>query len=396
MQISRLSLLRSQMLLLIGTRTVMNTGFRMIYPFLPVIARGLGVPIEQVVLVVSLRSALGASGPLLGSLGDVLGRRNSMLLGLVIFIIGAALIGLWPTYAIFALGLLLIGASKLIFDPAEQAYLGDRVHYDQRGRAIALTELGWSFAFLLGVPAAGWLMAARGWSAPFPWLALLALIALIALRRLVPADPGSGDGRPSLVAGIRIVLAHPSALFALASVMLMVMSNETISIVYGVWMESSFGLQLVALGSASAVIGLAELGGEGLVAGLADRMGKRRAVLLGLLANSLSSLALPILGASLPGAMLALFFFYISFEFTIVSSLPMMTEQVPRARATLMAANVTAISVGRTLGSQLGARLFPISILANAGAAVTMNVLAIILLLAFVIERRSPPAAEGT
>jgi predicted MFS family arabinose efflux permease len=178
--------------------------------------------------------------------------------------------------------------------------------------------------------------------------------------------------------------------------MLMVMSNETISIVYGVWMESSFGLQLVALGSASAVIGLAELGGEGLVAGLADRMGKRRAVLLGLLANSLSSLALPILGASLPGAMLALFFFYISFEFTIVSSLPMMTEQVPGARATLMAANVTAISVGRTLGSQLGARLFPISILANAGAAVTMNVLAIILLLAFVIERRSPPAVEGT
>jgi predicted MFS family arabinose efflux permease len=58
---------------------------------------------------------------------------------------------------------------------------------------------------------------------------------------------------------------------------------------FGVWLEDSFGLQIAALAGASAVIGLSELSGEGLVALLTDRIGKPRALVLGLSANAVTA-----------------------------------------------------------------------------------------------------------
>ena len=127
--------------------------------------------------------------------------------------------------------------------------------------------------------------------------------------------------------------------------------------IFGVWLEDSFDLQIAALGAASAVIGLSELGGEGLVAAFVDRLGKPRAIGLGLAANCLAALALLFLGRTQAGALVGLFFFYITFEFTLVSIIPLMTELLPSARATLMAFNMAALSLGRALGDLLAPRL---------------------------------------
>ena len=62
-------------------------------------------------------------------------------------------------------------------------------------------------------------------------------------------------------------------------------ANEVVNLVFGVWMESSFGFKLTALGLVAVAIGLAEFCGELLVGGVVDRLGKVRAVALGLLAN---------------------------------------------------------------------------------------------------------------
>jgi len=75
----------SELVLFPLIRGVINTGFRIIYPFLPTIARALGVSIESVALAVTARSLIGVSGPLIGSAGDILGRRRAMLLGLLLF-----------------------------------------------------------------------------------------------------------------------------------------------------------------------------------------------------------------------------------------------------------------------------------------------------------------------
>lgn len=391
--------LRYQLVAFFATRTILNTAYRMVYPFLPVLARGLGVDVRAISLAITARSSLGLAAPLLGSSADRSGRKPVMLTGLSLVAIGLAAVWLSPNYPTFFAALLLTGAGKILFDPAMQAYLADRVGYARRGLAIAATELGWSLAFLVGMPLVGWLMARRGWAAPFPWLMAGTIGAALLLAVLLPAEPKRPSGGASLARHmsrhLNAVVRHPAALAGLALGALLSTGNETVSIVYGLWMEGSFGLQVAALGAASAVIGAAELGGEGLVAAFADRIGKRRAVAAGIALNSLAGLALPVVGTTTFGALAGLFAFYITFEFTIVSSLPLMTELVPAARATMMSANHTALLLGRALGALIGPSLFARGILANAAVAAGLNLTALLALALFVREEADERAVES-
>jgi len=379
--------MRLQLLAITVTRTVINTGFRMVYPFLPVLARSVGVEPQAIVLAVTARSGLGLASPVLGAFGDLRGRTLAILVGVGIFAGGMVLVGIWPIYVALFVAILATGLSKIVMDPAQYAYVGERVDYERRGTLMAFTEMSWSIAFLVGVPLVGLMIAAWGWQSPFPILAGLALLCGVWLWRSLPGDRPSKSSQPSLLAGYKSILIRRSALAVLGVSLLMAAGNEVISIVYGLWFEESFALSVVALGAASAVIGLAELSGEGLVAGLVDRIGKKRSVAIGLLLTALASLALPLLGTTLPGALLAVFLLYLFFEFTIVASLPLMIEQTPNARSTLMATNIAAFSLGRMLGALVGGPLFAIGLGANGVAGAILSLLALLLLLTMVRER---------
>jgi predicted MFS family arabinose efflux permease len=378
--------LRYQLAAFTLTRTVLNTGYRMVYPFLPVIARGLGVDLSTVALAVTARASLGLASPFLGSAADVRGRKTVMLISLGVAAAGFGLVSIWPTYPMLFASMLLAGGGKIMFDPAMQAYLGDRVDYSRRGLVIALSEFGWSGAFLIGIPVVGWIIARGGWAAPFRWLVASVFVAGVVLWRMLPTDPPPVSQRLSWSGGMRAVLASRSALAGLAAGFLISLANETVNIVFGAWLEDSFGLRVLALGAAAAVIGVAELGGEGLVAALADRLGKRRAVAVGISLSALACLGLPFLGRSLTGALVGLFFVYTTFEFTIVSAMPLMTELVPQARATMMAGNIGALSSGRAIGALVGPALFSLGLQANGTLAAALNLVALAVLLLIVRE----------
>jgi hypothetical protein len=82
--------------------------------------------------------------------------------------------------------------------------------------------------------------------------------------------------------------------------------------------------------------------------------------------------------------MLSLFLFYLTYEFTIVSGIPLMTEILPSARATMLAAHMALIALGRSIGDLVAPPLFTQSVLpgisANALAAIVFNLLALIFL----------------
>jgi predicted MFS family arabinose efflux permease len=117
-----------------------------------------------------------------------------------------------------------------------------------------------------------------------------------------------------------------------------------------------------------------------LVAAFVDRLGKPQSVALGLAVNSLAALLLPLLGRTEAGALAGLALFYISFEFTLVSSIPMMTEVLPGARATVMAFNVAFIALGRAIGAPLAAFLFHFGFPVVTAGAVLFNLFALLAL----------------
>jgi DHA1 family inner membrane transport protein len=322
----------------------------MVYPFLSVFARGLGVDLTTISLILTGRNMVGMFGPLLASISDVRGRRLGMLLGVGCFTIGTGLVALHPGIVTFAAAMVFAILGKSTFDPSLHAYFGDRVAYERRGTAIAITELAWSMSFIAGVPAIGLLISRFGWQAPFPVLALLGLAMFVILWRAIPHDGPTKKAIPAL-SNLKTVLSSIPALAGISIALWSSAANEVVTLVFGVWLADSFGMQIAALAGASAVIGAAELSGEGLVATITDRIGKPNAVAAGLIANMAACALLPWIGRTEAGALAGLFLFYLSFEFMVVSQLPMMTEVVPAARATTGALNAIGFGIGRSIGA---------------------------------------------
>ena len=373
--------LRFQLLIFMVLRTVLNTMHRMVYPFLAVFARGLGVDVTTLSFVLTGRSFVGIFAPVLGAIADQRGRRFGMLLGIFLFVLGMSLVALAPSFTTFSIALLLAILSKYLFDPSMQAYFGDRIPYQRRGTALAVTEGAWSLAFVAGVPLMGWLIARFGWNAPFPLLAGSGLVMFLVIWRMVPRADASQKPSATSVKNVRAVLTNLPALAGISIALWASAANELVNLIFGVWLEDSFGLKIAALAGASAVIGLSELSGEGLVALTTDRLGKPRALTLGLIGNILASLLLPIVGRTEIGALVGLFLFYITFEYVLVSHIPLMTEVMPNARATLLSFNVTGHSLGRMIGALVATFVyerfgfFPVTLI-----AILFNVFALLAL----------------
>ncbi len=383
-----------QVVLFTMARLLIDTNYRMIYPYLSTFQTGLGVSLTSLSLLLTARALTGFIGPFLAPLADWRGRRLSMLLGIGAFSGGAVLVFAWPSYPTFFAGSILMGTAGLVYVPALQAFLSDRVPFERRGRIIGITELSWSLSFFIGVPLVGWLLARTGsWSSPFVFLAAIGAIFFIVLFFAIPQDRALTEEKHKANSRIdlRAALRNPGLLIGLVMAFTMASANESVNIVFGLWLENSFQMQLAALGAASVVIGLAELGGGGLSTWIVDRLGKQRAVGLGVSLNCLVSLALIFIGRTSTGALTGLFFFYLTFEFAVVSTIPLMSEAVPGLRATAIAATISAFGIGRALGSALGPFLythwgFPV----NAVAAVVFNIATLALLSRLKIGQKQP------
>jgi len=370
---------RSHLPILFLTRTTINTSFRIIYPFLPSIARGLGISLAAASRLTALRMIAGLGAPFLGLLADRYSRRRVMEAALVLFALASLLLTTGGTFTAAAIAFVLYGAAKALYDPAVHAYVGDAVPYHERSRAVGILELSWSSGWLLGVPLSGFLIERLGWRAPWGVLLVLGLFSVGLTRMsLPPASPPAArtGGRRSVVSIVgawRDLLRRPSVAVMLLISLLLTLAIEIPFVMYGAWLEATFALSFTKLGVASIVVGVAEATAEFGSAMITDRLGKRRSVLMGLLGLALGLVALPWLARfGLATALAGVALMILSFEFGIVSLLPMATELAPDARATLFSLTVMALNLGRILGAWIGGWLWrweSIGLHAGAGAA---------------------------
>lgn len=358
-----------------AVRVILNTAHRMVYPFLPVFARGLGVDIQTISGLIANRAIAGSLSPFLIPFIEPRGRKFGMLLGLACFVLGMGIVAFAPTVTSLGIALVLALLAKVFFDPSLTAYMSDHTPYSERGSAVAILEFAWSLAFILGIPATGWLISRSGWSAPFMALGILGIAAFLYIALTLKDSALPSHHADGIFGNAKQILTSPVTMAAISIGLTVSAANEVVNIVFGLWLEDSFHLQIVALGAASAIIGLSELGGEGMVFVLVDRLGKVRASGFGILANCIAAVLLPLIGKTQLGAMAGLFFFYITFEFTIVSIIPLITEVLPEARVTMLSFAGAAHSIGRATGAWLAPSLYLAGFSYNMGAAIAFNLL---------------------
>jgi predicted MFS family arabinose efflux permease len=369
-----------QVVLFTAVRLIVNISTRMIYPFLNAFASGLGVDLAAVSLALTARSFTGALSPFITPIADKRGRKLSMLIGLGLFTLGTGLMVFWPCYTSFFISVNLSFLGMYVYVPSMQSYLGDHVRDSKRGLALALVEWGWAFSFILGMPLVGWVMDRYGWQAPFPLLGAAGVLSLFLIAWLIPNQLPPASDSASFWGNLKQVLRSPAARAALLVSLLLLAANEVINLVFGAWLEQSFGFKLAALGAASALIGLSEMGGEISGGVLSDRFGRKKAILLGMCLIVAVSAALPFIGRTSFGAIAGLFLFYLAFEFADIAIISMMNNLIPEARATLMGANVAAMSLGRMVGNLMAPFLFAVGFWLNSVAAIVLTLLALVAL----------------
>ncbi len=391
---SKLSI-RYQVFFFAVVRFIINVNTRMIYPFLNTFASGLGVDLTAIALAMTGRSISGAFSLFLTPIADRRSRKTGMLLGVGIFIFGAALVAVWPTFTAFSISISLTFLGMFVYLSSTQAYIGDHVRYARRGTAMGIVEMGWGVSFILGMPVLGWIIDRYGWQAPFPFTAALGTLAFLLIMVLVPNRRPPRVSEQNAIKALISLLKLPAARFGLLMSLMLISANEVINLVFGVWLEASFGLKLAALGAASAVIGISEISGESLGGLISDKFGRKRTIMIGMGMMLTVSALLPFIGGTEFGALTGLFFFYLSYEFTFVSTLPLIAELVPDARGTMLGANVACLSLGRMIGNLVAPFVFQVGFWLNSVSAVFFVLIAFFALSRVKTEKLSSPQILG-
>jgi MFS transporter, DHA1 family, inner membrane transport protein len=338
-------------------RLALNTARRFAYPFAPVLSRELGVSLTAITSLIAVNWSTSLLGIVFGPVTDRFGYRKMMIIGLMLLAAGMLAGGFFPFYGIMIIALFLAGMGKIIFDPAVQAYIGERVPYRRRAMAIGFIEISWAGSTLIGIPLIALLIDKVGWRSPFFAMGIMGILGALGMVGLFPKTektPSHTAPAIPLKKIMQILAKDKASLGAIFYVFFFSAAVDNLFVVYGAWLEKAFGVGIVALGLGTSVIGAAELVGEIMVATISDRFGLKRVVNLGVVCCIFTYGLLPFVSQSFYLALAALFVHFLLFEFTIISSVALVTELRPDMRATIIAGFFAAAGLGRITGALMG------------------------------------------
>jgi predicted MFS family arabinose efflux permease len=344
--------------ILFSATFVVATGIQMGNALFPALSRLLDVPVSTVTLLVSVWAFTGLLAPLFGPPSDRYGHGTFVLIGLASFILGNLLCAFAPGFTLLQAFQVFVGLGYAIFNFSASAVVGDLFAYEVRARAMSFVRVAVSVTALVGVPAAA---ALAGWAtarASFGAVGGLGLLVLLFAWRVLPRSPQRGGRTPpaevkaTLWRAVQEVTRQRSALAGLFTLAVWAMIPTGVFVYLAAWLEQTFRLSEAQVGLVFALVGVGGLIGNGLTAAWADRVGKKRSALLGLVALSAAAMLLPHLLA--PAAALAcITLLAVALEFCTASFGTLMTELAPASRGTLLSLVSLAIGVGTGLAPLL-------------------------------------------
>jgi len=348
------------------TRFQISTVRQLFNPFLPVIAAGLGMDVVILGQLLGLRDLTSLLTPIIGNSADRIGYRLTLRTCLLLVAFGALIIGSSTNLWLIGLGILMTGIGSSAYSPVLHAYVSAFLPYNRRARGLGMIEYSWAMTSIVGLSAAGLIIQQYGWRAPFIISGILLLLMWFLLGSLPKriqkdtqtdpqADPEAGRtlwlqlrAFFELGAGSRSVYSAIGTRFCIA------FGAMQWIIVYGLWFSTEYGSTPAQLGAIALILGCFDLVGSVCVSLFTDGLGKRASVLLGTAIALLGSLAIPWLDTTFISALVGLAITRTAFEFGIVSTLPLLSQQVSGQSGKVLALGSSASWLGGGLATVLG------------------------------------------
>lgn len=342
--------------LLFFTRLTIDMGTRLMYPFIPQIAAGLGLSVAALGQLLALKNITGIASPLFGLLAERYGRRLIMTIGLLCQAVGVSgllfIQGWWA-----AIPMLIFGLALTMFLPSQQGYISDNAAPHKRGRALSAVEFSWALTSILTLPLIGWLIDVYSWRAPFLVLGLLSFSNTIIIWFNLPKTEHRSSNDLSW-AVVRTVSGKPQVLAAMGVAFCLFIAVNAYFSVLGLWFQTDFAFTAKMVGYLGILIGLAEMAGTGMSSLFIDRLGKKRGCAIGLLLTAAMFMLLPLTQTSLPAAMIILTLLALCLEFSVVSLLGVYADQAPEAPSAAFSLVVVGISISTALSVPLSITLW--------------------------------------
>ena len=346
--------IRSNITAVTIARLVANAAYRFAPLFLATIARGFDVPLSTLGFAVFISELSGFASPFAGRLVDRLTHRNSMVLGLIGSALGCTIAAISTSPWLFAVGVTVLALTKQSFDLGLGAWIADHVPYTQRGKIVGLTETAWALGLLIGVSVMGLITAATNWRIGFAFAVLCLLISTYVIYvRVTNHDKAAHESHsstPQRVTG--------NAWFVVATMFCIMSSAQNLFVTFGAWLEDEFQFGAARLAVAGFSLGLVELVASVSSSRQTDKWGKERSVASGAMLIVPADILLNLVSTNVIIGIIAVFIYFLGFEFSVVSLLPLATSLVPNSPGTGLGWVLGAGTLGRAVIAIAATHLF--------------------------------------
>jgi DHA1 family inner membrane transport protein len=342
--------------LALGTFAIGIEGF-VVASLLPQIAGDTGVTLVQAgYLVVTYAFAYAIGAPIVAALTGSLDRRSILAGSALVFVVGALLAAVSPSYLLLMAARLLIAVMAGLYAATAQATAVAISESHHRARAVAAVVGGTTLAVAFGAPLGAFISAFAGWRGTYVFIALIGAIAAIVVWFLLPR----GLYADRLTVSQRVgVIRHPGLLPALLTMLLYMTGAFAVYTYIAAIAVEGTGLSRTLMPIVLLSFGIGAAIGNVVGGQLADRVGATRTVILASVLNAIVLMAvswtmqLPhdVAGPSL----IALMFVWgvIAWMFPPAQAsrvLAIAPESAPLA----LSLNYSALYLGVALGSMIG------------------------------------------
>ena len=132
-----------------------------------------------------------ACAPILGKIGDVIGRRKTLLLGIAVFTLGNILSALADSLRFMLVARFTVGVGTAAIGPVILAYIATEFPQDKIAKGFSLYMLLSSASVIIGPSVGAFVVSAYGWRAML-WLCVAVCAGIFAACALISRNRDSG------------------------------------------------------------------------------------------------------------------------------------------------------------------------------------------------------------
>ena len=330
-------------------------------PILPAISKDFGVNVTSAgLLITSYMIPFGVFQLIFGPLADRFGKRQVINFAMVFFTIATALCAFGYNITNLAFYRALTGIFAASVMPISLALIGDLVPMEERQSAIGsfmgISFLGQGLSMAIGGTIAYFL----NWRGVFGLYAVLAVISTILLFTIGKNIPSSKNPNSEFFMPYLRLISKSESLFTYLIIILEgILILGSFSYI-GAYISTTYKYNFLQIGLIMTAFGIMAIIGGKIGGKLANKVGRKKVLLAGLISATLADLVLYSMGNVLGMLIVGVALLGLGFIFAHSTLLTIATEFAQKARGIAMSLVAFCFMGGGGVGTAIGGKIIKI------------------------------------